>query len=110
VVGPKQEFDGEARRIAAELVRLHEDGAIASQADAADFARLLRDFGATYTGPAQGLSETAKPICADCYAARPRPSRAHHGRTAALSAEGSRRMAGLKDTSREGTDVGYGYD
>ena len=44
----------EARRIAAELARLHRDGAIASKSahdpDAVFYARLLRDFGATYTG------------------------------------------------------------
>jgi hypothetical protein len=44
----------EARRIAAELARLHRDGAIASKSahdlDAIFYARLLRDFGATYTG------------------------------------------------------------
>ena len=44
----------EARRIAGELDRLHRDGAIASKAahdpDAVFYARLLRDFGATYTG------------------------------------------------------------
>ena len=44
----------EARRIAGELTRLHRDGAIASKAaldpDAVFYARLLRDFGATYTG------------------------------------------------------------
>ena len=41
----------EARRIAGELVRLHRDGAIRSQKDASFYAHLLRDFGATYTGP-----------------------------------------------------------
>ena len=44
----------EARRIAAQLDRLHRDGAIASKSahdpDAVFYARLLRDFGATYTG------------------------------------------------------------
>jgi hypothetical protein len=43
--------ESEARRIATELVRLHRDGAVASQADASFYAHLLRDFGATYTGP-----------------------------------------------------------
>jgi hypothetical protein len=52
----EQEFDGEARRIAAGLVRLHKDGAIASQADAMFYARLLRDFGATYLGPVEAAS------------------------------------------------------
>jgi hypothetical protein len=53
----------EARRIAAELDRLHRDGAIASKSahdlDAVFYARLLRDFGATYTGrePGQGSSQ-----------------------------------------------------
>lgn len=44
----------EARRIAAQLDRLHRDGAIASKAaydpDAVFYAKLLRDFGAIYTG------------------------------------------------------------
>jgi hypothetical protein len=46
--------EAEARRIAAELDRLHRDGAIASKSahdlDAVFYARLLRDFGAAYTG------------------------------------------------------------
>ncbi len=46
--------EAEARRIAGELDRLHRDGAIASKAahdpDAVFYARLLRDFGATYIG------------------------------------------------------------
>ena len=55
--------EAEARRIAAELARLHRDGAIASKSahdpDAVFYARLLRDFGATYTGrePGQGSSQ-----------------------------------------------------
>jgi hypothetical protein len=48
------ENEAEARRIAAELNRLHRHGAIASKSaqdtDAAFYARLLRDFGATYIG------------------------------------------------------------
>ena len=52
----EQEFDGEARRIAGELVRLHKDGAIASQADAMFYARLLCDFGATYLGTVEAAS------------------------------------------------------
>ena len=44
----------EARRIAAELNRLHRDGAIASKSahdpDAVFYAKLLRDFGAIYIG------------------------------------------------------------
>ena len=55
----EQEFDGEARRIAAELVRLHKDGAIASQADAMFYARLLCDFGAAYTGPVSSVPQDA---------------------------------------------------
>jgi hypothetical protein len=46
---PKPEF--EAHRIAAELVRLHRDGGVASQKGASFYAHLLHDFGATYTGP-----------------------------------------------------------
>jgi hypothetical protein len=53
----EQEFDGEAHRIAAELVRLHRDGGIASQADASFYAHLLRDFDATYTGPVSKTDE-----------------------------------------------------
>ena len=41
----------EAHRIAAELVRLHGDGAVRSHEDARFDAHLLRDFDATYTGP-----------------------------------------------------------
>jgi hypothetical protein len=40
----------EARRIAGELVKLHGDGAIKSERDAPFYAKLVRDFGATYTG------------------------------------------------------------
>ena len=44
----------EARRIAAQLDRLHRDGAIASKSahdpDAVFYAKLLRDFGAIYIG------------------------------------------------------------
>ena len=55
----------EACRIAAELARLHRDGAIASKSahdlDAVFYARLLRDFGAAYTGrePGQELRPEA---------------------------------------------------
>ena len=62
----EQEFDGEARRIAAGLVRLHKDGAIASQADAMFYARLLCDFGATYLGPVEAAPAgrwTGAPMC-----------------------------------------------
>ena len=41
----------EARRIADELLKLHRDGAIKGAADASFFARLIRDFCATYTAP-----------------------------------------------------------
>ena len=41
----------EARRIADELLKLHRDGAIKGPSDASFFARLIRDFGATYTAP-----------------------------------------------------------
>jgi hypothetical protein len=48
-------FETDARGIAAELERLHQDGAIANKSvrdpDARFYANLLRDFGATYTGP-----------------------------------------------------------
>jgi hypothetical protein len=44
------DFDG-ARRIAGELLKLHRDGAIKGAADASFFARLIRDFCATYTAP-----------------------------------------------------------
>ena len=51
----------EARRIAAELARLHRDGAIASKSahdpDAVFYARLLRDFGATYIGSRRSQSD-----------------------------------------------------
>jgi hypothetical protein len=39
----------EARRIAGELLKLHRDGAIKGPADESFFARLIRDFCATYT-------------------------------------------------------------
>jgi hypothetical protein len=41
----------EAQRIAAELVRLHHDGAIKSHKEASFYAHMLRDFDATYIGP-----------------------------------------------------------
>jgi hypothetical protein len=41
----------EARRIADELLKLHREGAIKGPADASFFARLIRDFCATYTAP-----------------------------------------------------------
>jgi hypothetical protein len=48
------EFEAEARRIAVELERLHQDGAIrkksAEDPDASFYANLLRDFGAIYIG------------------------------------------------------------
>jgi hypothetical protein len=47
-------FEAEAHRIAAEVNRLHRDGAFASKSaqdtDAAFYATLLRDFGGTYLG------------------------------------------------------------
>jgi hypothetical protein len=45
----------EARRIAGELAKLNRDGAIKGPADALFFACLIRDFGATYTGPVRRL-------------------------------------------------------
>jgi hypothetical protein len=44
--------DSEAHRIAGELLKLHHDGALSGPADreAAFYACLLRDFGATYCG------------------------------------------------------------
>jgi hypothetical protein len=52
---PTAVFETEARRIAAELERLQRDGAIANKSvrdrDACFYANVLRDFGATYTGP-----------------------------------------------------------
>ena len=52
---PTAEFETDARGIAAELERLHQDGAIANKSvrdpDARFCANLLREFGATYTGP-----------------------------------------------------------
>ena len=48
------QFETEARRIADELVRLHQDGAIptrgAQDPDACFYASLLHSFEATYTG------------------------------------------------------------
>jgi hypothetical protein len=41
----------EARRIADELLNLHRDGPIKRPSDASFFARLIRDFCATYTAP-----------------------------------------------------------
>jgi hypothetical protein len=54
----------EARCIAGELVRLHDDGAIKGPADASFFARLIRDFCATYTAAPR---RTAAPDPADPY-------------------------------------------
>ena len=52
---PTVDFEIDARGIAADLERLHQDGAIANKSvrdpDARFYANLLRDFGATYTGP-----------------------------------------------------------
>jgi hypothetical protein len=57
------EFEAEALRIAEELKRLHQDGAIANKSvrdpDARFYANLLRDFGATYTGPVSNVSAAA---------------------------------------------------
>ena len=51
-IRPKNSADfKEARRIADELLKLHRDGAIKGAADASFFARLIRDFCATYTAP-----------------------------------------------------------
>ena len=57
--------ESEAHRIAAELVRLHRDGAIASQKDASFYAHLLRDFDATYTGPVSNIHADVRqaPMC-----------------------------------------------
>ena len=52
---PLHEVDGEARRIAGELAKLNRDGAIKGPAGALFFACLIRDFGATYTGPVRRL-------------------------------------------------------
>ena len=41
----------EARRVVGELLKLHRDGAIKGPSDASFFARLIRDFCATYTAP-----------------------------------------------------------
>ena len=58
---PLHEVDGEPRRIAGELVRLHRDGAIRSHKDASFYAHLLRDFDATYTGPVSNTDEDDQP-------------------------------------------------
>jgi hypothetical protein len=55
------EFDQEAHRIAAELVRLHKDGTIRSQADARLYAHLLCDFDAAYTGPVSNTDDDDQP-------------------------------------------------
>jgi hypothetical protein len=69
---PTAVFETEARRIAAELERLHRDGAIANKSvrdrDACFYAKVLRDFGATYTG-----SGSTKPIALDQDEARGNP-------------------------------------
>ena len=54
--GERQKYEmntanDEARRIADELHKLHRDGAIKTAEDAAFYARLICDFGATYTPP-----------------------------------------------------------
>jgi hypothetical protein len=54
VVGNVENVGFRTYRIAAGLVRLHKDGAIRSHKDASFYARLLRDFGATYLGPVEG--------------------------------------------------------
>ena len=65
----------EARRIAAELDRLHRDGAIASKAaldpDAVFYARLLRDFGATCTGRSGSRQNAPKILPDGEFAPRP---------------------------------------
>ena len=58
---PLHEVDGEARRIAGELAKLNRDGAIKGPADALFFACLIRDFGATYTGPVRRLPTEDSP-------------------------------------------------
>jgi hypothetical protein len=48
--GPNVNTDTEARRIAAELVKLHKAGAIKSRPDTSFYANLLLLFGASFTG------------------------------------------------------------
>jgi hypothetical protein len=51
----------EARRIADELLKLHHSGAIKGPADVSFFARLIRDFCATYTAPKR--TSPPDPVC-----------------------------------------------
>ena len=53
--------ESEAHRIAAELVRLHRDGAIRSHKDASFYAHLLCHFDAAYTGPVSNTDEDDQP-------------------------------------------------
>ena len=62
VAEPLQEFDGEARRIAGELVMLHRDGAIKGPADTLFFACLIRDFCATYSANGSDEPKTSPPL------------------------------------------------
>jgi hypothetical protein len=62
VAEPLEEFDGEASRIAGELVKLHRDGAIKGPADALFFACLIRDFCATYSAIDSNELKTSPPI------------------------------------------------
>jgi hypothetical protein len=103
--------ESEAHRIAAELVRLHRDGGIASQKDASFYANLLRDFKAVYTGPVRRVPADPPGPYVPTAMQRVRVPRG-------LTVEERRRflqkdlddMAGFKDTKQEGIDVGYGYD
>jgi hypothetical protein len=72
---PTADFETDARGIAAELERLHQDGAIANKSvrdpDARFYANLLRDFGATYTGPLNQNQAGGNPRPGVCVPGKP---------------------------------------
>ena len=101
----------EAHRIAAELVPVRRDGAVASQADAMLYAHLLCDFGATYTGPVSSVPQDGSgPYVPTARAGRPGPSRTRVKNGGAFCRRISTTWLALRIQSREGIDVGYGYD
>ena len=63
---PLQEFDGEARRISYELLKLHRDGAIKEPADASFYANLIHTFGATYTKANSSIEQSSTELTLTC--------------------------------------------
>ena len=81
----------EARRIADELLKLHRDGAIKGPADASFFARLIRDFCATYTAPKRTAARTQLALMCQLLCSASASLGALLGRAPKFFAEGSRR-------------------